>query len=149
MKIYVAGCSEEIARARKIMEWVRAHPHLDLARDWVADIAEERIKGGRMDVDLSDEEQWQYSSLNTRSVLGSGGLWMLSPGPGNHTTGAWFELGVSVARAMLGEVIGQSFPVVVSGPNCRQYLFTAQAEARFDTDAEAMSWWTARVTPHA
>lgn len=148
MKIYIAGASSELVRARAVMDWVRAHPRFELVRDWVKDIEHERVQGGRADSQLKRYEQEHYARANLGAVAESDVLWLLSPSEGVHTTGTWVELGAALVTGHMRQALGLSKTVVlISGPTSTHFLFNSLADEIFDLDADARSWLDLRCAP--
>jgi hypothetical protein len=122
-RIYVAGASGDMARARKAMDEVYKIGGLVLTSDWVRVITEH----GSANLGLSEEVRSQESSSALAAVETADILWLLCPTV--PTVGAWVELG-----AFLG---AKKSAVVVSGGDPEISIFTAQAERLFRTDEEA------------
>ncbi len=147
LKIYVAGASAELERARVVMEFIYDHPRMTLVRDWVKDIEIERVEGGRQDSDLTQSEQAVYARKNLGAIADSDVLWLLSPPADVHTTGAWVELGAALVTGHVRQALGLAATVViVSGLSSWHYLFNSLADQHFETDAEAIDWLNLRCS---
>jgi hypothetical protein len=127
LRIYVAGSSKEMDRARKAMDAVRAHGWT-LTQDWVAIIEE---KGAPNLVD--DVIRKQCAEADADAVLKSNVFWLLAPH--TRTSGAWFEMGVAwMKRKQDGEIL-----IIASGPG-EQSIFCALADCEFEHDGSALDW---------
>ncbi len=116
--VYVAGASADWERAKTRMDWVREHPGLTLAHDWVKH-------------HLTDKERFSLSSSDINAVARCDIFWLLVPNDSVATVGAWVELGVA---------IGAGRPVVVSGDRRREYLCCSLADHACSSDTDAQGW---------
>lgn len=130
-RVYVAGASAELERAKTAMDWVREMPGLALAYDWVADVQKHRVEGGKSDADLTNEQRFWLASNDASAVSECDTFWLLVPNVSVVTVGAWFELGVAVSTGRR---------VVVSGIQSGQHLFCSLAESTFAVDHDAKAW---------
>ena len=126
MKIYIAGASRELERARAAMDWCREQG-FEVAHDWVADIDRVRVEGGKSDGDLQLSEQMVFAIADLEAVESADVLWMLVPPPSKHTAGAWVELGVAWSAKT---------KIIVSGQHT-WHLFCSLADQAFANDRAA------------
>ncbi len=128
--VYVAGASADWERAKVRMDWVRSHPGLTLAYDWVADVVKYRVEGGKSDAELTDGERFSLAGSDVSAVVRCDIFWLLVPHD-TVTVGAWVELGVA---------IGEGRSVVVSGARHREHIFCSLADYACSTDTDAQGW---------
>ena len=133
-RVYVAGASAQLQRARRAMGWVREAPELTLAHDWTAQVQADR-EAGKQDADLLQVQQCARAFEDFAAIRESDIFWALVPQPDVRTTGLWVELGWAL-RARDGN---QPIRAVCSGDSCRKRLFVAASDAMFSTDSSAFS----------
>ena len=124
IRVYVAGASNELSRARAAMEAINDTPGCQVAHDWVS-IVERSTCAER---DIPRPAAAELAGADLSAVVRCDLLWLLAPIVA--TKGAWAELGAAV-------VTGRH--MVVSG-DCRQSIFCACAHFEFTTDADALSY---------
>ncbi len=129
--VYVAGASADWERAKTRMDWVRAHPGLTLAYDWVSDVVKYRVEGGKSDAELTDEERFFLAGSDMEAVARCDIFWLLIPNDSVVTGGAWADLGFALDA-------GRS--VVVSGARHREFSLCILADHACSTDTDAQGW---------
>ncbi len=111
LRVYVAGSSREIVRVRRVHTWLREHGHT-VTHDWTREV-EAAIASGVSEEAMGDIDALTHVWRDLDAVRAADVLWLLSPQ--EPTRGAWVELGFATG-------IGK--PIVVTGPGCRQSIFT-------------------------
>lgn len=137
MVVYVAGTTRRPRRAETAMDAIRLEPTLELAHDWLAEIAGET----KPDAELTDDDRVRYALGDLAAVQRSDVLWLLATeetvGLGR---GAWVELGFAYGLAAAG---GPAPLVVVSG-GAHRCIFTAPhpnlAHVEFTDDLAAIDF---------
>jgi hypothetical protein len=125
LKVYVAGASREIERAKRMMAAVQHHGMV-VAYDWPARIEE----AGSANEGLTAAVSKAASLEALGGVASSHVFWFLLP---NDTTiGAYVELGY-----FLG--IGKGIAIGSGGAHGVS-IFTATFHVTFDTDEQALEW---------
>lgn len=121
MRIYVAGASAEIERARRMRDALLAEGH-EITFDWTVDF--ESNEG------LSDVQRGAYADADFQGVAMANRVVLLVPRSPKLTQGAWWEGGVADALEI---------PIIASGrPEDRaKNIFLAHA-IEVDTDEEAV-----------
>lgn len=87
MKIYVAGASKELDRARRVMARLRESGH-EITEDWTVPVAEKGAMPATKDARMA------AADADIAGVYLADLFILLHPAPGVSTTGAWFELGL-------------------------------------------------------
>lgn len=131
LKLYIAGASAELDRARAVRDWARRQADTIqlVGCDWVAAIDRERREGGRQDHQLTLTERERYAQEDLNGVRDAQMVWLLLPPRTVHTVGLWVEFGFALRCGAT---------VLASGPD--EYLFTALAHQHFVEDDQAMDW---------
>lgn len=119
-RVYVAGSSHELARARRWMDRLREEG-FEITHDWVTEI-ENVGQANPPDATPQQRHDWAVNDLNR--VADADILWLLAPAEGEGR-GAYAELGTAYT---LGREI------VVSGPT-KQSIFCALGEEFPDDEA--------------
>jgi len=125
-RVYVAGSSLEMDRARRAVERLRASG-IEVTSTWIDVIAN---VGAANPTDASIEQRRGWSVVDLAEVSRADVLWFLVPAPTAPTRGAWVELGHAYAAGKW---------LVCSGEHTRQSIFTALG-AEFASDAEAVGF---------
>jgi hypothetical protein len=123
MKVYVAGASAEIERARRVRDALLRDGH-EITFDWTTDF--ESNEG------LSNAQRAAYADADFQGVVLANCLVLLVPIAPMLTQGAWWEGGVADARCI---------PIIASGrPEDRvKNIFLSRA-IEVDTDEEAVAF---------
>jgi hypothetical protein len=132
IRVYVAGSSLEMDRARRAVERLYEAGCL-VTSTWINVIAS---VGSANPTDVSHERRRSWSVVDLAEVTLADVLWFLVPPTTVQTRGAWVELGHAYASGK---------QIVCSGDSTAQSIFTALG-AEFATDDEAFSFVTARRT---
>lgn len=98
-RVFVAGASCELERVREVMAAVDAHPGLVNAYDWTIPV---EAHGG----DVGPNQLREELARDEAELRRSDALIVVVPLPGNHTEGAWVEMGIAM---------GIGIPVVMLG----------------------------------
>lgn len=125
MKIYVAGSSRDLPRARAMMDALRARGH-EIAFDWVAHIDR---SGGRSNRGLNIIERFDASTMCLDGVRHAEVVALLIPADDAPGKGAWVELGYAIARGMTVHAIG----------DVDSSIFTSFCQ-RWADDAAFLTW---------
>lgn len=121
MRIYVAGASSEIERARRVMAALRAEGH-EITFDWTIDF--ESNEG------LSDVQRAAYADADFQGVFLARRVVLLVPVSPSVTQGAWWEGGVADALEI---------PIIASGrPEDRARNIFLSRALEVDTDEKAV-----------
>lgn len=125
-KLYLAGASAEIDRARK---WASALRDADITvlSTWVEVIGK---AGAANPADATPEQLTKWTLRDEAEVHASDLLWLLLPAKGIHTVGAYIELGLSRAWGK---------HIVMSGTH-RPIFTPVFADISFATDEEAFEY---------
>lgn len=121
MKIYVAGSSNELERARRWIRELRA-TGWTITGDWPEVIA---AVGDANPRDASEAERWRWSYDDLEAVNRADVVWLLAPAVGTGR-GAYCEVGYALA-------CGKH---VISSGDTRQSIFLAQTK-EYATDEAA------------
>ena len=121
MRVYVAGSSNELTRAKAAIALVRAAGH-EVTSDWPP-VIEKQGEANPRDVTIVLRAGW--ADMATRGITLADVVWLLAPEVG-MARGAFFEFGFAFA---------QGKPVIVSGPEHACSVFTALG-VECATDAE-------------
>lgn len=110
IKVYIAGPSNELHRAKEVMDWVRGSLQLELTHDWVTVITDSK-QGG---TDYGKEWRDDLDGVRRANYL-----WLLLPKQGS--IGMWAEFGAFLERTRdpslvvaSGVVSSESMEVVLS-----------------------------------
>ena len=125
LRVYVAGSSREIPRVRAAHRALR-EAGFELAYDWTHGVEAAVARGVSEDA-MPDGEAHAVATRDLAGVNAADVVWLLAPE--QPTRGAWVELGVA-------DALGSD--IVVSGPRCRQSVFTRLGWL-CDTYAEALA----------
>jgi hypothetical protein len=121
MRIYVAGASSEIERARRVIAALRAEGH-EITFDWTVDFEANET--------LLDVQRGAYADADFQGVSMANRVVLLIPAPPNLTQGAWWEGGVADALEI---------PIIASGrPEHRAKNIFLSHALEVDTDEEAI-----------
>jgi hypothetical protein len=132
MKVYIAGSSREIERARSAMAAVRVMGHI-ITHDWTADLD----AVGRPDHELSREECQPYAIRDLEAVASAEVFLFLHPV--TESTGAWTELGYALRCRNDRYVLGRPPPrptIIVAGG--RRGIFWSLADYNVVDDTAAL-----------
>lgn len=121
-RIYVAGSSAQLERARAAMDALKERGYL-VAHDWVTEV-EKVGSANPPDAPMAKQAAWAREDL--QGVLFADYLWLLMPA--EEGWGAAVELGYALAN---------SVPVIISGLHNRS-IFSSLAAERFDRDDQAL-----------
>jgi hypothetical protein len=124
VRIYVAASSEELNRAKGVMERLERLGHT-VTKDWVIEVEQVGTANPR-DATADQRAAWAQEDLD--GVAQADLVWLLMPT--GHSVGAFWEAGY--AQAMHKRLI-------VSGDHQRS-IFPATAHRCFDTDEEALKY---------
>lgn len=125
MKVYVAGSSREMARARSAMERLRALD-IEVTSTWIESI--ERAGDANPRQALKDDRRaWSRECLD--GVAAADVLWLLAPALGAPTCGAWVELGYAVATDK----------TVIASGDVMASIFTAVSLVEYSDDDDALA----------
>lgn len=133
MKIYVAGSSRELDRARAAIAACRARGW-QVTGDWPAEID----RAGRANRGLSLAERRGAAVSCLHGVRQADALWLLVPGEDVPSAGCWVELGVALEA-------GPRIAIVASGDTERSVFCAGTIET---TDDQAALEALARVARH-
>lgn len=130
LKVYVAGASDEVARAERAIARLRGLG-VEITHDWTPDVraVAERAAGP---LSLEDQERLERARVDVEAVRRADLVLFLAPDPPLATTGGGFEIGVAY-------ILGK--PVVVAGSHAarRRFLFgVLLLEVESD---DAAIWW--------
>ena len=142
MRVYAAGASAEIDRARRVIAALRAEG-LEITFDWPADIDE---AGGRANAGLTEEERVATADACLKAAHDCEVLLLLVPHA--RTCGAWTELGVAYACertiVMSGEAddFDVSIMTAVADRTYRMRRIPGElvASAQLRADDQAIAW---------
>ena len=123
LRVYVAGSSREMDRARAAMDYVRELGGV-ITFDWVAEI--ERV--GSANDGLTDEQRRSSAAADLEGVEACDVFWLLAPE--TPSTGAWVELGIALG-------LRESIRIIVSGPGSKRSIFSALANIETPSDITA------------
>ena len=127
MKLYIAGSSQELSRARRWHEFARQRKQLIVVSNWVETI---QAHGGITNP-LDDDARINLALTNLEQVDRCDVFWLLNPQ--RPTIGAWVELGRALSPTR--RIIQRPCHVFVSG-GAKQTIFTAlTTEVAADADA--------------
>lgn len=119
-RIYIAGSSQEMDRAERMMRLVIHEPSLELASDWVALIR----SAGSSNPDWTLRRRRYSAEFALEAVAGSDALWLLVPS--TPSTGCWVELGAACTARLT---------TFGSGPSVS--LFDSLPSWQYETDEDA------------
>lgn len=122
LKLYIAGSSAEIERARAWHELARAEG-FEVLSTWV-EVITQVGEGNPRDATVDARSGWSAEDL--RQVANADVVWFLVPPKGKETRGAWLEIGFALA---------QQIPLFCSG-DTKQSIFCALGR-EFENDREA------------
>jgi hypothetical protein len=127
-RVYVAGASSELGRAKQAMRAVRRVIGDDaITYDWSLDVRR-AIAAGVPDHELSVERAAGFASRDVAGVELAGLLWILASDAPSR--GMWVELGIALGLRRRGHPI----EIVVSGLAKRPTVFAALADHICETD---------------
>lgn len=129
MKVYVAGSSAEMERAKSASIWLMNHGFA-VVSTWIQSI-ECNQNGIPNPRNAFTAQRRTWSEVDLEEVRSADLIWFLVPGPKYTTRGAWLEAGFSIA---LDKVI------VFSG-DTKSSIFCALGK-EFDDDQDARHWIT-------
>lgn len=124
MKVYVAGSSRELDRARAAIAACRARGW-HVTGDWPAEIAR---AGGRANRGLSPAERRGAAVSCLHGVRQADAFWLLVPGEDSPSAGCWVELGVALEA-------GPGIAIVASGDTGRSVFCAGTVEVPDDQAA--------------
>lgn len=123
LDLYVAGASKELKRCQNFILGVRYIGHR-ITFDWTKAVAEFGA------TPLSDDLCKTAAMIDLEGVRHSNMVILLAPGPENHSTGCWTEIGG-------GLILG--IPLIVSG-DAKRSIFTRRAAFTFQNDEETLGY---------
>lgn len=129
-KVYLAGASAEIERARANAQRLR-DADIHVMSTWVDVIGK---AGAANPHNATPEQLTKWTLRDLEEVREADVLWLQLPALTVSTVGAWIELGVAYAENKV---------VLMSGPH-RPIFTPVLAYRHFDTDDEAFAWLKAR-----
>jgi hypothetical protein len=138
-RIYVAGASKEMDRAKAAMRDLEASGFV-ITLDWTQQI--EAV--GKPDSELTGAELIPHAVADLAAVAGASIFLLLHPE--NESTGAWTELGYALRcrnerAASRGR--GDQLEILISGG--RRGIFWSLADKHFPNDAAAVWYLRGRV----
>ena len=133
LQVYVAGASQDIPRAKAIMQALRGTGMAEITHDWIPDI--ENSPG---DENLTPEQHRPFAEKDVQGVIKADMLWLLTPE--FPSSGAWVELGVAIGYRLAKGSFSQQPIVISSGPKASRNLFCSLSDQQFDTDDAAFAW---------
>jgi hypothetical protein len=139
MRIYVAGSSAEIDRARAFIAAVREIPGAAITMDWPAFME----ASGAADHELPIERLVEGAEEDLRGVMEADVVVLLAP-TGPASRGLQTELGIAGCNATLA-VGDTTRPVIARGLG----LFGVLVNEWAPSDAEALAWLRGRVARRA
>lgn len=125
-KIYLAGASAEIERARMNAQRLR-DADIHVVSTWVDVIGKVGAANPR---DATVEQLTKWTIRDLEEVKESEVLWLQLPAIDIHTIGAWIELGIAY---------NEGLTVLMSGVH-RPIFTPVLAHKHFATDDEAFAW---------
>ena len=125
-RVYVAGSSLDMDRARRAVERLRA-AGIEVTCTWLDVVSS---VGAANLTDATAEQRRSWSVVDLAEVARADVLWFLVPARHAPTRGAWVELGHAYASGKW---------IVCSGETTKQSIFTALG-AEFASDAEAVGF---------
>lgn len=134
-KVYVAGASKDLERAKAVMGQIAVSSELTIVCDWTKDFD---TYTGIPEHDLDARVRRQCMDRDVRAVLAADYIHLLAPSPDKPTKGAWFELGVAHLAAM-SHLWGHQ-TIVISGEHRFCSIFTECAHEFFEYDIDAIRW---------
>lgn len=134
MKVYLAGSSADIARAKHWHQRL-VEAGIEVTSTWIANV--EKV-GEANPRDANHVQRSFWSGDCVHQVMSAGVLWLLAPPIDRPTRGAWIEFGIAMAVGVR---------VVCSG-DTKQSIFCALAEEHAtDEDAFVAIVELAKVSP--
>ncbi len=125
-KVYLAGASAEIERARANAQRLR-DADIHVMSTWIDVIG----KGGAANPrDATPEQLTKWTLCDLEEVKAADVLWLQLPAVDVHTIGAWIELGIAYSEGVT---------VLMSGIH-RPIFTPVLAHKHFATDDEAFAW---------
>lgn len=132
--IYIAGSSQELARALEVSDKVDAmaasfkgHGQLEITNRWWQTVLD---RGCANPVEAPFHERMKYASDDLLGVREADILWLLYPTPGLRSVGCFWEAGFADALGI---------EVIISGPGQESSIFTTRG-ASFATDDAALAY---------
>lgn len=133
MRVYVAGASAELERARSAMRDLRGYG-CEITFDWTQAVE----KFGSLGAVLSEEEKAQCARNDLDGVRAAEVVLFLTPEDKALTLGMWVELGAALA---LGKTL------VLTGPSRNATIFCNLSPHRFVTDRAGVLWVMSKRYP--
>lgn len=128
VKIYVAAASSEIERVERAHKALKNIGAKLLSEQWVESV-KAATKAGLRDDGLELRKRRAHSLADLAGVETADVFWILVPGSGHASIGAWVELGYAIASAK---------SAFASGKSCGCTIFTSLVR-EFETDEQALS----------
>lgn len=125
-KVYLAGASAEIERARFNAQRMR-EADIHVMSTWVDVIGKVGAANPR---DATPEQLTKWTLRDLEEVKAADVLWLQLPAVDVHTIGAWIELGIAYSEGVT---------VLMSGIH-RPIFTPVLAHKHFATDEEAFAW---------
>lgn len=125
-KVYLAGASSEIERARFNAQRMR-DADIHVMSTWVEVIGK---AGSANPAHATPEQLTKWTLRDLEEVKTADVLWLQLPALDKHTVGAWIELGIAYSSNVI---------VLMSGPH-RPIFTPVLAHKHFETDDEAFAW---------
>ena len=139
MRVYVAGSSGEMPRARAAIAACRERGWA-VTEDWPAAI---EAHGGLANRGLSRPARMGAARACLRGVDEADVVWLLVPGSGAPSAGCWVELGYALER-------GNVRAIVCSGDTSRSIFCASAHEVETDSDAlvrlEELDRWIGKLS---
>ena len=131
MKIYVAGASGEIERARQFFSSVRELGH-EITFDWVPSVEQNPLPESQLPVAV----RRSAAQVDLAGVRGADLLVMLVPHEAIVSRGAWVELGYALG---MRAVTDRAPKIWCVGLAAMISIFTELADERYFSDAAALA----------
>lgn len=132
LRVYVAGASKELDRARVAMDVIRERG-MEVTSTWVEKIRE----AGRANEGLSPRVAFEAALGCFREVSAADALLILVK-PDGASVGAYVEVGIALA---------QGKPIVVSDVKSDRSVFWAMTDRVFAGDAKAIDYLASLPSP--
>lgn len=133
MKVYIAGATAEIERAKKWHQRL-TEVGIEVVSTWVANVEAVGVGNPRH---ATREQRAGWARTCLLEVAHADVLWLLVPGPEAHSCGAWVELGfavsarLNVTNGVYAHVLEHAPRLITSGDTAST-IFTALTEEYSD-----------------